>query len=118
MPVQLKWIAKKASWETMVSCKRLSVEWTTVREWKTYYMTTIVFSEGRIDSYYPEKILNLYYATIIIWDKLKFSCEIGHYGKSSTSIFQEIFISTDKIFISREGLCTKSIKFWDFPDIS
>ena len=53
-----------------------------------------------------------------IWDKLKFSCEIAHYGKSSTSVFQEIFISTDKIFISREGLRTKSIKFWDFPDIS
>ena len=51
-------------------------------------------------------------------DKLKFSYEIAHYGKSSTSAFDEIFISTDKIFISRERLNAKSTKFWDFPDIS
>ena len=31
MPVQLKWISKKPSWEIIVSCKRLSVEWTTVK---------------------------------------------------------------------------------------
>ena len=53
-----------------------------------------------------------------IWDKFKFLCETAHYGKSLISVFQEIFISTDKILISGEGLCTSSIKFWDFPDIS
>ena len=36
-----------------------------------------------------------------------FSCEIAHYGKSSTSVFQEIFIIADKIFISGEGLSTR-----------
>ena len=53
-----------------------------------------------------------------IRDKLKFSCETAHKGSSSISVFQEIFISTDKIFISGEGQCTKSMKFWDFHEIS
>ena len=43
-----------------------------------------------------------------IWDKLYFSCEIVHYGKSSISVFQEIFTSfIDKILISEEGLSTR-----------
>ena len=48
----------------------------------------------------------------------KFSFETAHYGKSSTSFFQNIFTSTDKGFISGAGLTTKSIKFWGFPDIT
>ena len=39
-----------------------------------------------------------------IWDKLQFSREIVLYGKSSISIFQQIFTSTDKTFILGEGL--------------
>ena len=43
-----------------------------------------------------------------IWDKLYFSCEIAHYGKSLISVFQEIFTSfIDKILISEEGLSTR-----------
>ena len=38
---------------------------------------------------------------------LVFSCEIAHYGESSISIFQGIFTSTDKTFISDGGLSTK-----------
>ena len=40
--------------------------------------------------------------------------------KSSISVFQKIFTSTDKIFISWEGLSTRqySMKFWDFSDLS
>ena len=53
-----------------------------------------------------------------IWDKLKFSCEISHYGKNSASVFQDIFISTNKTFNLGEQLCIKSIKLWGFPDIS
>ena len=32
MPVRLNWISKKPSWEKMVSCKRLCVEWTAARD--------------------------------------------------------------------------------------
>ena len=35
------------------------------------------------------------------------SCERGPCGKSSISIFQQIFRNTDKIFISRERLTTR-----------
>ena len=42
-----------------------------------------------------------------ISDKLSFSCEIAHYEKSQISIFQEIFASTDKTFISGGGLSTR-----------
>ena len=35
------------------------------------------------------------------------SCEIAHYGKSSIFVFQDIFTSTDKIFILGGGLCTR-----------
>ena len=35
-----------------------------------------------------------------IFDKLYFSYEIAHYGKGLVSVFQEIFASADKIFIS------------------
>ena len=46
-----------------------------------------------------------------IWDKLLFSCEIGHFGKSSVSIFHEIFASIDKIFILGARLCSR-VKFY------
>ena len=50
--------------------------------------------------------------TYVIQQSLsKFSFEIAHYGKNSTSFFQNIFTSTDKGFISGAGLTTKSIKF-------
>ena len=42
-----------------------------------------------------------------IWGKLYFFCEVAHYGKSSISIFQDFFASTNKIFISGGGLSTK-----------
>ena len=42
-----------------------------------------------------------------IWERLLFSCEIAHYGKSSISVFQENFTSTEKMFISRGGLSTR-----------
>ena len=32
---------------------------------------------------------------------------IAHYGKSSVSVFQEIFTSANKIFISGRGLSTR-----------
>ena len=43
-----------------------------------------------------------------------------HYGKSSISIFQEIFAGTDKILILGGVLSTDNnyMKNWDFPDIS
>ena len=34
------------------SCKCLCGEWTAVREYKTYYLTNLVFSERRMDSCY------------------------------------------------------------------
>ena len=34
-------------------------------------------------------------------------CEIAHYGKSSVSVFQKIFTSTDRIFISGRGPGTR-----------
>ena len=44
-----------------------------------------------------------------IWDKLYFSFEIMHYRNAMHYLkdFQEIFASTDKIFISGERLRTK-----------
>ena len=42
-----------------------------------------------------------------IVDKLKLLCDIAHYGKSLISVFQWTFASTDKIFISGEGLSTR-----------
>ena len=42
-----------------------------------------------------------------IWDKLKFLCEIVHYGKNSISIFEEFFASIDKIFILAGRLDTR-----------
>ena len=44
-----------------------------------------------------------------ILDKLYFLCEIAQRGKSSISIFQETFASTDKIFILRKGLGNNSM---------
>ena len=47
-------------------------------------------------------------------------CETVHYGKSSISVFQEIFTGTDKIFISGGALSTRQkfsqvlIFFWYF----
>ena len=41
-----------------------------------------------------------------IWEKLLFSCEIVHYGESST-IFQHFFASSDKIFILAVRLSTR-----------
>ena len=34
-------------------------------------------------------------------------CEVAHKGKSSISVFQEFFTSTDKIFVSVDGLSTR-----------
>ena len=44
----------------------------------------------------------------------------AHYGKSSISVFQKIFASINKIFISGGGLRTKhdSMMIWHFGDIS
>ena len=42
-----------------------------------------------------------------IRDKLHFSCETAHYGKSSISIFQQLFASIDKIFILGGRLGTR-----------
>ena len=55
-----------------------------------------------------------------VWDKLKFSCEMGHYGKSSISAFQEFFASIEKKSFWEEywELGYNSMNFWDFPDIS
>ena len=41
-----------------------------------------------------------------ILEKLQSSCEAAHHGKSSATVFQEIFTSTDKTFISGRGLST------------
>ena len=49
----------------------------------------------------------VYNHTQSIWDKIWFSCEITHYKKSSISVLQETFASTDKISISEEGLATR-----------
>ena len=48
-----------------------------------------------------------------ICEKRYFSYEIAHYRKSSVSVFQEIFTSTDKIFISG-GLGNNSMKVLRF----
>ena len=50
LPIQLTWISKK--WGTMVSLKSLFSKWTAVREEKTYYLTNLVFSKKKMDSYY------------------------------------------------------------------
>ena len=42
-----------------------------------------------------------------IFDKLWFSCEIVHYGKSLNSIFQEFFASIDKIWILGGRISTR-----------
>ena len=42
-----------------------------------------------------------------IRDKLHFSCETAHYGKSSISIFQQLFASIDKIFVLGGRLGTR-----------
>ena len=34
-------------------------------------------------------------------------CEVAHKGKSSISVFQEFFTSTDKIFISVDRVSTR-----------
>ena len=51
--------------------------------------------------------------------KIYFSCEIVYYGKSSISVFQEIFTSTGKFSFWEGGwaLANNFMKFWDFPDI-
>ena len=40
-------------------------------------------------------------------NELFFSRVVAHYGKGSISVFQEIFTSTDNIFILRGGLSTR-----------
>ena len=42
-----------------------------------------------------------------ISDKLQFFCEIAPYGKSSISIFQDLFASIDKILILVARLSTR-----------
>ena len=42
-----------------------------------------------------------------IWDKLLFSCEITHYGKSLISVFQELIPGLNKIYILAGGLGTR-----------
>ena len=42
-----------------------------------------------------------------VWDKLWFSCEIGHYRKSSISIFQEFLASIEKNLILGGRLSTR-----------
>ena len=39
------------------------------------------------------------------------------FGKSSISVFQKIFASTDKIFILGGGIGNNSMNIWHFPDI-
>ena len=51
--------------------------------------------------------ISAYNHSLNIWDKLCFLCEIAHHGKSSVSVFQEIFTSTDKVFISGGGPSTR-----------
>ena len=54
-----------------------------------------------------------------ILDKLQFSCEIAHYGKSLISLFQEFFDSFDKILIlwGRLGTRLSFYEVLDFADI-
>ena len=53
-------------------------------------------------------------STQIFASKLQFSCEIAHCGKISIFVFQEIFFSTKKNFISKRRLSLDN----NFPDIS
>ena len=50
-----------------------------------------------------------------IWDKVSISCETGHYGKSSLSIFRKL-LAIDKIFMLGENwtLGYNSMNFWVF----
>ena len=47
-----------------------------------------------------------------IWDKLYFSCEIAHYVKGSSSVFQEIFAITDKEATIQR--CSYEKVFWKY----
>ena len=42
-----------------------------------------------------------------VYETIKFSCETAQYGKNLISVFQYIFASTDKTFISRGALSTR-----------
>ena len=50
---------------------------------------------------------NTYNHSQNIWYKLYISCEITHYRRSSITVFQEIFGSTDKNFILGGGINTR-----------
>ena len=43
----------------------------------------------------------------IIWDKRWFSCEVEYYGKTSISIFEDVFASIDEFFILGGRLSTR-----------
>ena len=76
-------------------------------------MRNLVFNKGRTDSCYCGKILDLCSAKII--QKIFETNSIFHVKQRTMGkvqlCFSGDFYSTDKIFISGEGLCTKSIKF-------
>ena len=51
---------------------------------------------------FPETMIHKIFET-----NSNFSCEIAHYGKSSISVFQEIFAKTEKKLILGGGLSTR-----------
>ena len=62
---------------------------------------------------------NVYNHLQNIWDKLYFSFEIVHYGKSSISIFRRFLLKLTKFSFEEEEqtLGNNSMKFWGFLDI-
>ena len=62
---------------------------------------------------------NVYNHSQNIWDKLYFSFEIVHYGKSSISIFSRFLLKLTKFSFQEEEqtLGNNSMKFWGFRDI-
>ena len=84
-----KWLSSKTNFSTFlqISCSNFKLK---LLEWPV-----------RSKKLFPETNIHKN-----IWDKHQFSCEIKHYEKSPVSVFQEIFISIDKIFIYGEVLTT------------
>ena len=85
-------------------CSNIEVE--TVSETLQLQKTTMQVEFARVCGEFEQKTVSRNNHSQNILDKLQFSCEIAHYGKSSISIFQEIFVSTDKLIFSGGSLST------------
>ena len=102
-------IGLRTSWETMIFCKSLCVEWTAVRVYN--YLTKLVFDEKRTDSSYPVHTLGK------LWTFVKQGWSFAiHYdliyepfgSKLRSVVYQEACI-----IILDLGVCTAIFSFFD-----